>query len=198
MKRYLTEINRLDLHPRSGKVLQYVGLVIESSGPDVQIGDICQVFPSNECAPIDAEVVGFRDGRVLLMPFGKVRGVSLGSEVVATGRSASISVCEQMLGRVVDAFGKPLDKKEELKFAQDYPLYSESHNPMSREKIDDLLETGIKVIDTFIPIATGQRLGIFSGSGVGKSSLLRAVCNWPAPRSILASRRDLSIRSREE
>ena len=172
MEKYLNDISRLNLHPRTGKVLQYVGLVIEASGPDVHIGDICKVFPTNESAPIFAEVVGFKDGRVLLMPFGKVRGVSLGSEVIATGRSASIEVTEKMLGRVIDAFGKPLDDLGELKSEQQYPLYNDNHNPMHRERIDEVLETGIKIIDSFTPVACGQRLGIFAGSGVGKSSLL--------------------------
>jgi flagellum-specific ATP synthase len=172
LKQYLKEINRLDLHPRTGKVLQYVGLVIEASGPDVHIGDICQVFPSNQSAPIYSEVVGFRDGRVLLMPFGKVKGVSLGSEVVATGHSASINVSMNMLGRVIDAFGRPLDGKGPIDEEQRYPLYLESHNPMSRQRIDEMIQTQVKVIDLFTPIGKGQRLGIFAGSGVGKSSLL--------------------------
>ncbi len=172
MKQYLQGINRLDLYPRTGKVLQYVGLVIEASGPDVHIGDICQVFPNNERVPIYSEVVGFRDGRVLLMPFGRMKGVSLGSEVVATGHSASVGVSQSMLGRVVDAFGRPLDGKEAIEEEERYSLYHESHNPMSRQKIDKVINTMVKVIDLFTPIGKGQRLGIFAGSGVGKSSLL--------------------------
>lgn len=172
MKKFLADINRLELHPRTGKVLQYVGLVIEASGPDVHIGDICQVFANNESAPIYSEVVGFKDGRVLLMPFGRVKGISLGSDVVATGHSATVGVSQEMLGRVVDAFGRPLDELGEIKEEQRYPLYRESRNPMTRKKIDAAIHTGVKVVDLFLPIGRGQRLGIFSGSGVGKSSLL--------------------------
>ncbi|MCW8877926.1 MAG: FliI/YscN family ATPase [Kangiellaceae bacterium] len=172
MQQYLDQINRLDLFPRSGKVLQYVGLVIEASGPEVNVGDICKVFPSNGNDPIFAEVVGFRDSRVLLMPFGRVKGISLGSDVVATGLSASIKVGNAMLGRVLDAFARPLDDKEYFDVEDTYPLYSEPSNPLQREKIDTQVVTGIKSIDSFLPMALGQRMGIFAGSGVGKSSLL--------------------------
>ncbi|MCW9016914.1 MAG: FliI/YscN family ATPase [Kangiellaceae bacterium] len=172
MQQYLDQINRLDLLPRSGKVLQYVGLVIEASGPEVNVGDICKVFPSNGNDPIFAEVVGFRDSRVLLMPFGRVKGISLGSDVVATGLSASIKVGNAMLGRVLDAFARPLDDKEYFDVEDTYPLYSEPSNPLQREKIDTQVVTGIKSIDSFLPMALGQRMGIFAGSGVGKSSLL--------------------------
>lgn len=172
MKSFLKNISQLDLHPRTGKVLQYVGLVIEASGPDVCIGDICQVFPSNGGEPILSEVVGFKDGRVLLMPFGRVKGISLGSQVIATGQSATIGVSEQMLGKVLDAFGHPLNTKETIIAESKYPLYREPHNPMSRDKIKKFLYSGINVIDLFTPIGKGQRLGIFAGSGVGKSSLL--------------------------
>lgn len=172
MHQYLDQINRLDLFPRSGKVLQYVGLVIEASGPEVNVGDICKVFPSNGNEPILAEVVGFRDSRVLLMPFGRVKGISLGSDVVATGLSATVKVGNGMLGRVLDAFAQPLDNKQDFKVEDTYPLYNEPSNPLQREKIDSQIVTGIKSIDSFLPIASGQRMGIFAGSGVGKSSLL--------------------------
>lgn len=175
MKHYLRNLSRLELHQSTGKVLQYVGLVIEASGPDVNIGDICEVIPSSGGEAIYSEVVGFKDGRVLLMPFGKVRGISLGSEVKATGHSATVPVSNGLLGRVVDAFARPLDDKGKIPEEARYSLYKENINPLHRERISKHLKTGVKGIDLFTPVGQGQKLGIFSGSGVGKSTLIGSV-----------------------
>lgn len=172
MKKYVNNISQFEPTRRSGQVLQYVGLVIEASGPDVFLGEYCQVYPKGMGEPISAEVVGFKDGKVLLMPFGRVNGVSLGSEVVATGRSASVPVGSELLGRVVDAFGKPLDGGPAIATEAHFPLTKEPINPLTRDTINTPIDTGVRAIDSMLTIGKGQRIGLFSGSGVGKSTLL--------------------------
>lgn len=170
--RYLTNIANSELTRRVGKVLDFNGLVIEASGPNVFLGELCEVFPRGRTEPVPAEVVGFRNGRVLLMPYGNTRGISLESEIVAKGRALGIPVGRGLLGRVVDAFSRPLDGRDAIRHDDEYPLYRDPINPLDREPISEMLETGIRAIDGLITLGKGQRTGIFAGSGVGKSTLL--------------------------
>lgn len=157
---------------RSGQVMQFFGLVIEANGPDVFLGERCHIRNADRRSSLSAEVVGIRDGRVLLMPYGELRGVSKGSEIIATGQPVRVPVGEQLLGRVIDPFGVPLDGGAPLSCVDFYDLLAEPLNPLQRPPIAQVMETGVKCIDTFLTVGRGQRLGIFSGSGVGKSTLL--------------------------
>ena len=172
MERYLTAVKTTDFVRRTGKVSQFVGSVIESIGPDVFIGELCEIHSRAVGRPVYAEVVGLREGRVLMTPYEEPRGISLGAEVVATGRAVYMPVGEQMLGRVVDAVGHPLDGKPAPVSVTRYPIYPDPLNPLKRTRITEVLETGVRAIDTLLTVGRGQRVGIFSGSGVGKSTLL--------------------------
>lgn len=171
----LNVIHQSETIRRTGRVLQFYGLAVEANGPDVFIGEICEITAPGRLKPVKAEVVGFKNGNVVLMPFGNLHGIHVGSEIVATGKSASIPVGESMLGRVVDGFGVPIDGKGPIQKDIDVKIYHEPINPMSREPVSEQLDTGIKVLDTFTPVGKGQRMGIFAGSGVGKSTLLSLI-----------------------
>ncbi|MBL4606788.1 MAG: FliI/YscN family ATPase [Pseudomonadales bacterium] len=171
-RRFLRAIKTCETIQRNGRVLQFYGLVLEASGPDVFLGEICEIYTPQALKPVLAEVVGFRDGHVLMMPYGNLSGIHVGSEIVATGRAASLRVGEHLLGRVVDAFGRPMDGKAFDSLGEEYPLYPEPINPLDRQRITEQFTTGIRSIDTMLSIGVGQRVGLFAGSGVGKSTLL--------------------------
>lgn len=175
MQRYASAIRNTDLVRRTGRVSQFFGLVVESTGPDVFLGEVCEIHSRAQAAPVAAEVVGLKDGKVLLMPYGELRGIGLGSEVIATGRPVQVQVGEQLLGRVIDAFGQPLDGRPLAPAGNQYPLKGEPLNPLSRTRIEHVLETGVRPIDALLTMGRGQRVGIFAGSGVGKSTLLGMV-----------------------
>ncbi len=168
----VSAIEQADVVERHGRLVAFNGLVIESAGPDARLGEMCELVPGNGRAAVQAEVVGFRKDRVLLMPYGNVHGISADSQVRATGHSLSIPVGASLLGRVVDAFSAPLDGLGAIAYDGSYPLYREPINPMEREEIDEVLETGVRAIDGLLTLGVGQRVGVFAGSGVGKSTLL--------------------------
>lgn len=168
----LGAVHDAELACRNGRLVAFNGLVIESIGPDAHLGELCELVTNDGLSSVQAEVVGFRQDRILLMPYGNVHGISADSVVRATGRSLSIPVGAELLGRVVDAFSNPLDSKGPLTCTQQYPLYREPINPLDREEIDQVLETGIRAVDTLLTMGVGQRVGVFAGSGVGKSTLL--------------------------
>jgi len=157
---------------RMGRVVSFNGLVIEAIGPEAHLGELCEIEPRDAHEPVLAEVVGFRDERVLLMPYGHIGGISTESGIHATGRPMKVPVGDALLGRVVNAFSEALDDGAPLKFADAYPLYRDPINPMARAPIEKALETGVRVIDTLLTLGEGQRVGVFAGSGVGKSTLL--------------------------
>jgi flagellum-specific ATP synthase len=154
-----------------GVVRDVVGLLIESSGPKVKMGEMCYLLPDSG-VPVLSEAVGFKDGRVLLMPYGELDGVSPGTPVEATGRQLNVPVGEGMLGRVVDALGFPMDKKPWWAVDKHYPTTERPPSPLERGRIREPLATGVKAIDGLLTLGEGQRIGIFSGSGVGKSTLM--------------------------
>ncbi len=172
MQRCLAAVKQADFMQRTGRVTQFFGLVIESLGPDVFVGEICEIYSRAHGMPVAAEVLGLKDGKVLLMPYEELRGISLGSEVIATGRTAYTLVGEELLGRVIDAFGQPLDGRPLTRPVHQYPLHPDPINPLKRARIREVLETGVRVIDGLLTLGRGQRVGIFAGSGVGKSTLL--------------------------
>ncbi len=186
LKRSLTEV---DLGRVNGKVEQIVGLVIESSGPSASVGEACWITAADgKGQPLLAEVVGFRQNHVLLMPLGEMRGLGPGSEVVKTGESFKIPVGEGLLGRVIDAMGVPLDGKGPLKSMEGrYPIHREPPPAMERRRIALPVATGVRAIDSLLTLGEGQRLGIFAGSGVGKSTLLGMVArNTEADVNVIA------------
>lgn len=170
--RLIEKLGEAEMAQRLGRLEAFNGLVIESIGPDARLGELCELMPCDGREAIQAEVVGFRQGRVLLMPYGNVHGISPGSRIRATGRALRVPVGDALLGRVVDAFGRPLDAKGELHLSKHYPLHREPINPLDRAAISDVLETGIRGVDGLLTMGVGQRMGVFAGSGVGKSTLL--------------------------
>jgi flagellum-specific ATP synthase len=172
---------------RSGRILNVNGLVIESEGPEVALGEICliQSERSGESAP--AEVVGFRENRVLLMPLGDMHDLHPGCRVVTSHESNEVPAGEALLGRVLDGRMRPIDGKGPLNARETGVLKAHPPSPMARQSIEEPFDTGVKAIDTFIPLGRGQRVGIFSGSGVGKSVLLGMVArNSEADVNVIA------------
>jgi len=172
MQHYLDAVRSASLVRQVGRVRELAGLGIEANGPDVLVGEICEIRPRHGGRPLRAEVVGLRDGRVMLMPYGELQGIGVGSAVISTGRMPRIAVGPGLLGRVVDAFGEALDGKGPVNAAEWRPLKAAPLNPLTRPRVHTVMETGVRVIDSFLTIGHGQRVGIFAGSGVGKSTLL--------------------------
>lgn len=155
-----------------GKVVKIVGLTIESVGPSAKLNDLCRIIiDPKEDISVMAEVVGFRDKRLLLMPYDSVEGLGVGCIVENTGHPLSVSVGEELLGHTIDGMGRPTDV-EELITREEYPVEAAPPDPMARKIIDEVLPLGVKAVDGLITVGKGQRIGIFAGSGVGKSTLL--------------------------
>ncbi|WP_345785262.1 FliI/YscN family ATPase [Roseisolibacter sp. H3M3-2] len=155
-----------------GKVTRVVGLVIEATGLDVGLGELCRVTSLAGDRSVLAEVVGFHEKGVLLMPLGDMDGLHPGSSVRALGRSFGVDVGPQLLGRILNGLGHPIDGKGKLEAEERVPLSAEPPNPLVREMVTETLETGVRAIDGCLTFGRGQRVGIFAGSGVGKSTLL--------------------------
>ena len=187
MQRCLAEVRGAQLMQRLGRVSQFFGLVVESVGPDAFVGEVCEIHSRAHDRPVMAEVLGLKDGKVLLMPYDDLKGVSLGCQVVATGKAAYTPVGEALLGRVVDAFGAPLDGSPIKAQLEQYPLRPAPINPLERARVCAVLETGVRAIDCLFTLGRGQRVGIFAGSGVGKSTLLGMIArNMNADVNVIA------------
>jgi flagellum-specific ATP synthase len=154
-----------------GKVVKVVGLTIESIGPKANLNDLCKIVSKDKSQTIMAEVVGFRDDRILLMPYGNVEGVGVGSTVESTKEPLKVLVGDSLLGKILDGLGRPLDESI-LDYRYAYSVEAEPPDPMKRKLIDEVLPLGVKAVDAMITVGKGQRIGIFAGSGVGKSTLL--------------------------
>jgi len=170
--KYFKTIERIDPIKQSGKVTQVVGLLIESLGPSVSVGEICDLIYSRTAKPVKSEVVGFREKKALLMPLGPMLGIGPGTEVVATHQTLSVGVGRELLGRILNGLGEPMDGKGPLVTNQSKSVYGSPPSPLERKRIKEPLPTGIRAIDGLLTCGKGQRAGIFSGSGVGKSVLL--------------------------
>ncbi len=155
-----------------GKVAKVVGLTIESIGPNAKLNDLCLIKSNTKSEPVKAEVVGFRDDRVLLMPYDDVEGVGLGSWVQNTGAPLQVAVSEDLLGTALDGVGIPMDMEELPDGCPVYSVEAKAPDPLTREIIADALPLGVKAVDGLITVGKGQRIGIFAGSGVGKSTLM--------------------------
>jgi flagellum-specific ATP synthase len=171
---YISAVGQADPLPWVGEVTAIVGLLIESAGPAVAIGDFCEVAAANGRS-IRTQVIGFRNGHVLAMPLEDPDGVHLGARVIARSEDARLAVGPGLLGRVLDGFGLPIDGGPPVEAVDSYPLYSAPPNPMKRRNITDRLVTGLRPIDGLLACGKGQRIGLFGGSGVGKSTLLGAM-----------------------
>ncbi len=171
---YLGRVRELDPMRRSGVVVSLVGLLIESHGPAAGIGDFCEIQGSDG-RPVRTQVIGFRDGSLLSMPLEETGGLRLGDPIIARTADARVAVGAGLLGRVLDGFGQPMDGGPPIAAAAWYDLYRTPPSPLAREHITQPLETGIRAIDSLLPCGKGQRVGIFGGSGVGKSTLLASM-----------------------
>lgn len=169
---YIASVRRLNTVKPHGKVVQVVGVVVESTGPQVSIGELCHIVTNRTKPPVPAEVVGFRENRVLLMPLADVEQIASGNEVIGTGKTRSLPVAMNLCGRVLDGLGRPLDGKGPILPEAEYPVYKAPPHPLKRQRITEPLCFGVRAIDGVLTCGKGQRIGIFAGSGVGKSTLL--------------------------
>jgi flagellum-specific ATP synthase len=169
--RYAAMLTRVQPMRMEGEVVELVGLIVESRGPAAAMGDFCEIR-TRSGRVIRTQVIGFREGRVLSMPLEETDGLCLGDRVIARGGDCEVEVSPQLLGRVLDGFGKPIDDGPGILADETRPLYAQPPGPLQRAQIDEPLITGIRVIDGLLTCGKGQRIGIFGGSGVGKSTLL--------------------------
>jgi len=158
---------------KTGKLSQMIGLVLESNGPNVPVGEICNLKDENGKVVSKSEVVGFKDGnKILSMVYGDTSNLYPGMEIEATGEKLSINVGRELLGRIVDGLGQPIDGKGPIVTSDRRSIYADAPNPLTRRRIEEPISTGVKSIDGMLTIGKGQRMGIFAGSGVGKSTLI--------------------------
>ncbi len=170
----------------TGRVEKITGLTIESHGPDVQYGELCRIR-LKDGGYLNAEVVGFNKNKIILMPIGDMKGVVPGADVYAVGSQLIVPVGDELIGRVIDGMGNPIDGKGNIYLKEGYPVDNKPLRPLEREIIDSPLSTGIRAIDGLITVGKGQRIGIFSGSGVGKSTLISMIArNTTADISVIA------------
>ncbi len=155
-----------------GQVTHIIGLVIEADGPSSSIGDLCYIYSSMDQEPVWAEVVGFKEEKILLMPLGEMEGLKPGATVINSGGAIEVKVGSELLGRVIDGLGQPIDEYGSIKTNTTCSVKANKINPLVRKKVSDPLFMGVKSVDAFVTLGKGQRVGIMSGSGVGKSTLL--------------------------
>lgn len=186
-EKYCRIIRNADPYSYFGKIDKVIGMMIESNGPECKVGDLCKIYGHGNKKYISAEVVGFRGNKVLLMPYEEPEGISSGNLVEATHSALKIGISENLIGRVISAIGEPIDDGGPIECDEKYEVQSICSNPLSRPRIHDILEFGIKPIDGLLTIGKGQRMGIFAGSGVGKSTLLGMIArNVKADVNVIA------------
>jgi flagellum-specific ATP synthase len=165
-------VRNADLHRLRGRVVNLIGLVIEATGVRAEVGELCTIQAGRNRTLVEAEVVGFREGRTLLMPLGDIHGIGPGNPVAGSGKPFRVPIGGGLLGRVVDGLGRPIDGGRPIGLETRRATVAPPPSPLERALIEERLSFGVRVLDTLVPCGRGQRLGIFSGSGVGKSSLL--------------------------
>ena len=184
---YLDIIKKTKTIKEIGKITEIIGLTIESDGPKSSIGDLCYIYNDYNDAPTMAEVVGFKKDKILLMPLGSPDGIRPGANVVNTGSAMKIGVGNQLIGRVLDGLGRPIDTLGDIRFSEYRSTRAEAINPLKRKRISEPLALGIKSVDGFATVGKGQRMGIFAGSGVGKSTTLGMMAkNTSADLNVIA------------
>lgn len=172
LNKYERALDNAQLTRDIGKVTQVTGFLITGYIPEVSIGTICEIFPNSGAPSFHAEVVGFKDRSVLLMPLGEMHGLGLGSTILVRRHMASIAVGDALLGRIVNGMGQAIDGKGDLFLTEEASLYGEPGNPLTRPPISEPMSLGVRAIDSMITLGQGQRVGIMAGSGVGKSVLM--------------------------
>ena len=186
-EKYFNVLEDLDSIKCTGTVTKVQGLIIESSGPMSAVGEVCRILIPRVNGEILAEVVALKGPVVQLMPYEEMHGIELGCKVIASGSMLTVPVSDQMVGRVLDGIGRPIDGKGSIACSQLYPAMNQAPRSLKRELIKDRIVTGVRAIDGLTPLGRGQRLGIFSGSGVGKSSLLSMIArNTDAHINVIA------------
>ena len=177
-EKYLTSTERTDPIKCVGRISKVQGLLIESRGPQAIIGEICRIIAPKGSGQIKAEVVGLKDEIVQLMAYGETDGIEIGDRVIALGSRLEVPVSDKLLGRVLDALGNPIDGKGDIESSCLYPALTSAPDPLKRKRITERITTGVRAIDGLLAVGKGQRLGIFSGSGVGKSKLLGMIARY--------------------
>ncbi len=172
ISKYAKVISSVTTFQTIGKITQVVGLVLESDGPQASLGEVCVLRSRNGTELGISEVVGFRNNKILSMILGDLSEISPGTEIVSTGYPLSVGVGYKLLGRVLDGLGNPIDGLPKPEVSEYRSVYAKPPNPMTRKRIEEPLQTGVRAIDGFLSIGKGQRMGIFAGSGVGKSTLM--------------------------
>jgi type III secretion system H+-transporting two-sector ATPase len=172
LQQYIDAIDWLSPVEMRGRVTALVGLLIRAAVPEAHVGELCLIRSPRRAKELKAEVVGFNAGETILMPLGEIQDVAMGAEVIPTGTSLSVSVGEALLGRVLDGLGSPTDGKGPIEHTQEYPVTSRPPAALRRQRVTRVLPTGVRAIDGLLAVGQGQRIGIFSATGVGKSTLL--------------------------
>jgi flagellum-specific ATP synthase len=172
LDKYYRRLEESDPIRSHGRVTKVVGLVAEAYGPACSLGGICDIYTHGDTQKVSAEVMGFKENKILLMPLEEIRGIAPGSRVVARKQRGTIPVSRGLLGRVIDGLGKPIDGGGPVPIEKEYPIYVNPINPLLRNRIAEPLDIGVRAINGLLTIGCGQRMGIFSGSGVGKSVLM--------------------------
>lgn len=172
LRKFHSQLDKCDTMLATGRVTNVVGLVVEACGPVSKIGTVCDIYPLGSRRKVAAEVMGFKDDKVLLMPLEDIRGIGPGSRIVARQCDAVIPVGPGLMGRVIDGRGHPIDNRGPIACNEAYSIYADPINPLQRKRIQSPLDIGIRAVNGLLTIGCGQRMGIFAGSGVGKSVLL--------------------------
>ncbi len=186
--RYFTALEKIPSCQLKGRISQAIGLTLEATGPKVSLGELCYIKTNYaDGAEILAEVVGFKENKILLMPLGNLEGIGPGSELIASGTTLRVKVDLQLQGRVLDGLGQPIDNKGRINAKSSYPVMNNPPNPLERKRITEVLPVGVKAIDGLNTIGKGQRMGILAGSGVGKSTLMGMIArNTEADINVIA------------
>ncbi len=187
-EKYLDILKKIQVYQLKGKIAQAIGITLESAGPKVSLGELCYIktnYADRQLIP--AEVVGFKSGRVILMPLGNLEGIGPGSELLATGTTLKVKVGMELKGRVLNGLGEPIDGKKKINTEAYYPVMNQPPDPLKRKRITEILPVGVRAIDGLTTIGRGQRMGIFSGSGVGKSTVMGMIArNTEADINVIA------------
>ena len=187
LAKYIKAVDWLTSVEVRGRVTQLIGLLIRASVPGARVGELCLIRSAHRARELRAEVVGFRGSEVILMPLGDIHDVSMGAEVISTGSSLTVRVGDQLLGRVLDGLGEPVDGKEPIEGAQEYPVLARPPDPLRRQRVTKPLATGVRALDGLLTIGEGQRVGIYAAAGVGKSTLMGMVArNTEADVNVVA------------
>jgi len=169
---YIDAVESISPFAARGRVTELTGLRIRAAIPEGRVGELCLIRSPRRAQDLKAEVVGFKDGEVVLMPLGEIQGITMGDDVIPTGESLQVRVGDGLLGRVLDGLGEPSDGKEPIRKYRTYPVMARPPDPLRRQRVKQMLATGVRAIDGLLTVGLGQRVGVFAAAGVGKSTLL--------------------------